>query len=329
MINKVVLNSYMKQLYLFLVFVITSATLSAQDFSIVDAKIKTYPKRITAKKLADKISTDFTSDNEKVRALFSWLAFNIRYDLIAFNNLSARKTQFSYRNEAEKKAKLKAIKDAIVQKTLARRSGICEDYAQTFANICTLLNIENEVIKGNVRISSNDIGKVNNQANHAWNAVKLNNKWLYLDATWAAGAVKNGRWQRNFNDYYFNIPKEKYFLTHFPEDILWQLRVKRMSLKSYFQQPIYTTDFLKKQYKLIAPTTGIITKKTNTPITFILENIAKNQAIYCGFKGLKYAQKPKISFEKNQTIVSILPPKNSNEVFLLIDKQVVAIFLIK
>ncbi|WBX73088.1 transglutaminase [Tenacibaculum pacificus] len=319
----------MKQLYLFLVFVITTATLSAQDFSTVDAKIKTYPKIITANKLADKISADFTSDDEKVRAVFSWIAFNIRYDLKAFYNPSKKRINFRYRNEAEKQTKINNIKNDIVKKTMARRSGVCEGYAQTFSKICTLLNIENDVIKGHVRISSNDIGKVNNPANHAWNAVKLNNKWLYLDATWAAGAVNNGRWQRSFNEYYFNIPKEKYFLTHFPDDILWQLRVKRMSLQAYFQQPIYSSSFLKTSYKLITPINGIITKKANTPITFTLENIAKNQTIYCGFKGVKYAQKPKISFEKNQTIVSILPPKNSKEVYLIIDKEVMLEFLIK
>lgn len=318
----------MKQLY-FLLVLLTITDISAQDFLTVDAKVKTYPKIITAHKLADKITADFNSNQEKVRAVFSWISFNIRYDLEEFYNPKQKRIGFQYRDETEKKAKIKAIKDGIVQKTMARRSGVCEGYAQTFSKICTLLNIENEIIKGYVRNSSSDIGKINNRTNHAWNAVKINNKWFYIDATWAAGAVINGNWQHNFNAYYFNIPKEKYFLTHFPQDILWQLRVQRMSLETYFKQPIYSSSFLKKTYKLIAPINGIITKNANTPITFIIENITKNQTIYCGFEGFKYAKKPTISFEKNKATISIIPPINSKEIYLIIDKEVVLEFLIR
>lgn len=304
------------------------SSLSAQDFSSVDTKIKTYPKLITADKLANKIATDFNSEEEKVRAIFTWLSFNISYNLEEFYDPTQKKVSFRYRNEDEKQSKIKAIKEAIVTKTLSNRSAVCEGYAQTFSKICSLLNIENEVIKGYVRNSSNDIGKIKNRANHAWNAVKLNNKWIYIDATWAAGAVMNGNWQRNFNDYYYNIPKEKYFLTHFPEDSLWQLRVKRMSLEAYFNQPIYASSFLSKKYELIKPTSGIIYKKANTPISFTLKNISPNQTIYCGFRGSKYAKKPTITFKKNTVIVSITPPKNSKEVYLIIDKEVVLEFLI-
>ncbi|CAM1352482.1 transglutaminase domain-containing protein [Tenacibaculum insulae] len=318
----------MKQLFLFL-FISIPTFLSAQKFLEVDTKIKTYPKLITASKLADKISTDFNSDEEKVRAVFSWLSFNIRYNLDEFYNPKQKRIHFRYKDEADKQAKIRAIKDNIVKKTLSSRSAVCEGYAQTFGKVCTLLNIENQVVKGYVRNSSYDIGRVTKTTNHAWNAVKLNNKWIYIDATWAAGAVTNGKWQHYFNDYFFNIPKQKYFYTHFPEDKLWQLRVKRMSLNTYFKQPIYTPFFLKKDYKLIKPNSGILYKKEDGSVSLTLKNIRKNQSILCGFRGFKYAKKPRTSFNKNMVIINIIPPKNSKEIYLIIDNDVVLEFLLK
>ncbi|WNW02961.1 transglutaminase domain-containing protein [Tenacibaculum sp. HL-MS23] len=317
----------MKQLYF--LFFLTFSSLYAQDFTSIDEKIKTYPKLITADKLANKITADFNSDQEKVRAVFSWLAFNIRYDLEEFYNPSQKKIGFRYRTENEKQAKIKAIKEAIVTKTLSSRSAVCEGYAQTFSKICSLLNIENEVIKGHVRNSSSDIGKINNRTNHAWNAVKLNNKWMYIDATWAAGSVTYGKWQRNFNNYYYNIPKEKYFFTHFPEGVLWQLRVKRMSLKEYFNQPIYSSYFLKNDYEVVTPTSGIVYRKPNKPVSLTLKNVKSNQSIYCGFRNSKYTKKPKVTFNKNTATISIIPPANSKEIYLIIDKEVVLEYLLK
>jgi transglutaminase/protease-like cytokinesis protein 3 len=308
---------------------LTTSSLFAQDFFQVDNKIKTYPKIITASKLANKITIDFNTDQEKVRAVFTWLSLNIKYNLKEFYNPSQKRIEFNYKDEAERLEKIKAIKDNIVKQTLSTRGAVCEGYAQTFSKVCTLLNIENEVIKGYVRNSSNDIGKIKDRANHAWNAVKLNNKWFYIDVTWAAGAVTNGNWQRNFNDYYFSIPKEKYFFTHFPEDSLWQQRVKRMSLDAYFKQPIYSSSFLKKGYKLIKPSTGTINLKANNSISFVIKNVHQNQSIYCGFRGYKYAKKPELTFNKGTVTISITPPKNSNEIFLIIDKEVVLEFLIK
>ena len=317
----------MKQLYFFLLLTVSS--LSAQDFSSVDTTVKTYPKLITAEKLADKIATDFTSDEEKVRAIFSWLSKNITYNLEEFYKPTKKRISFRYRSEADKQAKIKTIKDNIVRKTLATRTAVCEGYAQTFGKVCTLLNIENEVIKGYVRNSSNDIGKIKNRANHAWNAVKLNGKWVYIDATWAAGAVINSKWQRNFNDYYFNIPKEKYFFTHFPEDLLWQLRVKRMSLSEFFNQPIYSSSFLKKNYIINKSKSGILRKNADSSIKISLKNIKPNQKIHFGFRGHQYMKQATVSFKKNVAEISIVPPRNSKEVFLIIDEKVVLEYLLK
>lgn len=316
----------MKQLLFFLFF--TSLTVFSQDFSDIQEKVSSYPKLITAENLAKTIAKDFNSKELQVKAAFYWLTQNIRYDLEAFYNPKNKRVSFRYRDEAERLQKIREIKDNIVKETLRTRKGVCEGYAQSFAKICTLLNIENEVIKGYIRNTSREISRPRNSTNHAWNAVKINNKWRYLDATWAAGAVTNGKWQRRFNPYYYNIPKNKHFKTHFPADKLWQLRIGQMNLAEFYNQPIYDSSFLKSNIQLIAPQKGIA-NTTNNQIEIKLKNLKDNQRVMIGFLGYQFAVEPKIVRKNNISTLTIIPPEKAKELFVLVDREVMLEFLIQ
>ncbi|WP_299103648.1 transglutaminase domain-containing protein [uncultured Tenacibaculum sp.] len=316
----------MKQLLFFLFF--TSFTLFAQDFSEVSEKVATYPKLISAENLAKNIARDFSSKENQLKAAFYWITKNIRYDLEEFYNPKNKRVSFRYRDEAERLQKIREIKDNIVRETLRSRKGVCEGYAQTLAKICSLLNIENEVIKGYIRNSSTEINRPRNSTNHAWNAVKINNQWRFIDATWAAGAIMNGKWQRSFNPYYYNIPKDKHFKTHFPESKLWQLRIGRMTLDDFYNQPIYASSFLNSTVKLVSPQKGILTSRNNE-VKIKLGNIAANQHIMVGFMGYQFAIQPKIVRTNNITTLTINPPEEAQELFVLIDREVMLEFLIQ
>ncbi|MGK4568754.1 hypothetical protein [Flavobacterium sp. 3HN19-14] len=60
---------------------------NAQDFQKVDGLVKTYPKSFSSPDdLAIRINEDFTRDDEKVRAIYTWMALNIAYDAETFFN---------------------------------------------------------------------------------------------------------------------------------------------------------------------------------------------------------------------------------------------------
>lgn len=316
----------MKQLLFFLFF--TSLSVFSQDFSSIQEKVNSYPKLITAENLATSISKDFNSKEDQVKAAFFWLTQNIQYDLEDFYNPKNKRVSFRYRDEAERLQKIREIKDNIVKQTLRTRKGVCEGYAQTLAKVCSLLQIENEVIKGYIRNTSKEINRPRNSTNHAWNAVKLHNKWIFLDATWAAGAVMNGKWQRRFNPYYYNIPKSKHFKTHFPVDKLWQLRIGRMELADFYNQPIYDSSFLQSNLQLIAPQKGILTS-TNNQVEIKLGNLKRDQRVMVGFLGYQFAVQPKITQKNNISTLNITPPEGAKELFLLINGEVVLEFLIQ
>lgn len=314
---------------LFIFFLLYSFIGLAQDLSEIKLITDTYPGLMTVEKLAKKIEIDFSTDEDKVKATYCWLTKNIRYDLKEFYNPNRKtRTTFRYRTEEEKQQKLKAINNKIVRNTLTKRRAVCEGYARTLAEVCTILNIENSLVTGHVRNSSQVIGNSSLTPNHAWNAVKINNKWIYIDATWGAGSELNGRWIRKFNPYYYNIPKNKYFKTHFPEDSVWRLRVGRITKEKYYNQPIYSNDFLKSDIELKAPTSGILKKKKDNTVHITLDNL-RNKEVFVGFLGNSNAYKPEIRKKGNSSLISFIPPVGAKQCFILIDREVALEFLIQ
>ena len=57
-------------------------------------------------------------------------------------------------------------------------TGICSSYAKAFASLCTMSGIDCIYITGDVTGSDNG---------HAWNMVRLDGKWYYVDTTWDDG----------------------------------------------------------------------------------------------------------------------------------------------
>ena len=308
----------MKSLLFFLLFV---GSLQSQNFTHVDNLVGKYPNFSRVEDLANKIAKDFTSEEDKVRAAFYWLATNIRYDLKEYYNPSQRSYNFRYSTESEKQQKLQAIKDKIVATAFATKYGVCEEYAQAFKKICDLLGIEAAVISGNVRNVPQEIGKPEKASNHAWNAVKLNDKWVILDATWAAGYEYNGRWVQLFNNYFYDIPKHKILKTHYPKDTLWLLRFGRMSVTEFYNQPIYGNLFLNSDVELITPQTGILNVNPSKEIRLKFKNLNANDLIFYTFNGQRYAQKPIILVEKESTTLLIKNAKANSYLNVFINKD--------
>lgn len=308
----------MKQLFFFLLI---SLSTFGQNFEKVDAKVTLYPKFSKAEDLANQINNDFTTDLEKARAAFFWLANNINYNLKEYYSPRQRRYSFRYSSEEEKNQKLQAIKDQLVVDTFKNKLGVCEEYAQSFKKVCDLLNIESEVIKGYVRNDAREIGNVPNRTNHAYNAVKIDDKWLILDATWAAGYENNGKWKRNFNPYFFDIPKDKIFKTHYPEEKIWVLRFGRMSLEEFYNQPIYSNHFLTSDASLLSPKNGIIPISSSNDILLKINNLEPITNVFYIVEGSRYFQKPLLSLENNTTVLSIKNPHRTGSLIVYINNK--------
>ena len=280
-----------------------------------------YPADLTSIGLAKRISNDFSSNKERAEAAFFWVANTIKYNLFAYKNPNSKVIGFRYLDEEDKKRKILAIQDSIVVHTLKTKKAVCEGYARTLSKIYTHLGLENIVVKGFVRNSIHDIGKEQEVSNHVWNLVKIDNDWKIVDATWAAGSVTNGIWKQSYNDYYYDIPRRHYLKTHFPENSQWKFGNK-ISKEEFYHQPIYSSEFLQKNFELIKPLHGIISKRKSKELILEIKNLTSIESVFYAVSTSKYAQKPEITYRNNVGYIKIKSFKKSNHLYVLINKQI-------
>jgi len=278
-------NTY-KYLKVFFTILILSTTLTiqSQSFKNVDDKVRSYPKNIvSAEQLATQIEHDFSSDTDKVRALFVWLTTNITYDLEKFYK-GETKINFSYANQQDLQNKIDAVNIHTVTETMKTKTAVCEGYAQTFKKVSELLKIPSLFITGYSKASINDIGKKPKMEDHAWNAVRIDGKWHLIDATWGAGVAENKKWKPIFNDFYFFTNPDEFLLTHLPTEIGLSFTDTKINVTDFYKTPMYSNAYFKNGLQLISPLEGKLTLASNTSISFELKQLDENVSLHYAFR---------------------------------------------
>src|SRR5690606_707957 len=121
-----------KSIIILLLFTLFSGKMTAQDFTKVDDVVKGYPNKFSSlDKFAEKVNADFTRDDEKAHAIFTWIALNVEYDIGKYG-VNERPVGFSYRTEAEKLAKLKEMDEKLAITTLKSKKAVCHGYSALF-----------------------------------------------------------------------------------------------------------------------------------------------------------------------------------------------------
>jgi hypothetical protein len=142
--------------------------------------------------LAKKLTAKSETDEEKLKVIFDWVTSNIKYDQkAAKNDISITKP---------------------LDEIIRTKSAICTGYSSLIKELCTISGIECHVISGYAKSLPGQ--NVNNSPDHAWNAVKLSDKWFLLDATWSI--------QKNAVKYYLIDPMSM-IISHLPAQRWWQL----------------------------------------------------------------------------------------------------------
>lgn len=169
--------------------------------------------------LAAYLSKGATSDYEKARVIFAWVAKNIRYDDYAFN---ARKGSFS---EPES--------------VLKNRRAVCDGYALLYKALGEAMGLEVEKVSGYAKGFGYAPGHRFARTNHAWNAVKLNGRWILVDPTWAAGSGKpvNGKLKTiyQYDPYWFDVEPHAFLFSHMPVKPEFQAIANPITLAQYEQ----------------------------------------------------------------------------------------------
>lgn len=257
----------------------------SQKISEVDKIVAKYPKSFdSTEKLAERIEKDFDSDAERARAIYGWIAFNIRYDYNAYLN-PPRVQGFSYSTEAEKQRKIKQLNDNLIQKAFKSKKAVCEGFTALYQHLASLMGIKCEIIRGDSKISVRDIGRKTTSSNHAWNIVLIDKKWRLIDVTWGQGYYDSskGRMVNDFNPVYFDTDPDYFFAKHFPDSGTYL--GERLSKDDFLNGPLIYNTTIEKDYKIKSPDSGIIEARNGDKITVEIKNLSKsNQVFYLNKK---------------------------------------------
>ena len=266
--------------FLFLNLLLTNYSFS-QKYDLVDSIVDTYPKNIiTADKLVELINKDFSKQDEKARAVFRWVATNISYDVELAESMNyISKNSFSYKTEKEREIKDKKFKLDLVSSSMNTGKTVCHGYAALMEYLYLKLGLESTIVFGNLRADPSQIGEMPDVTNHAWNVVKIDNIWQFVDVTLAAGFVssKTNLFKFYFNDAYFFTNPGRFFLNHYPTDEKWLLVAKNK--KDFAPLPVFFGGYFQYNYEIIKPQSGICSTQNNQNLIFAIRGLEEYDTI--------------------------------------------------
>ena len=314
-----------------LVFLITNFSY-AQSYAIVDSIITNYPKSFdSSQKLAEKINTDFKTEEEKARAIFTWIATNIHYDLKAYYSQSSNpRIAYSFSSEEERIQKEQKFRYDNAKKLLRTKKGVCEDYASLFHTLCEFVGLKCMTITGTSKTDLNHIGKLPKASDHAWNAVKVGESWRLIDVTWASGIVnlETGKMLQKFNDVYFFTPPAIFFLNHFPDDTRFTMTDK--TAEDFAALPLYYGTYLKSGYEIITPEQGVFSLKDTPSIVFQIADFPQNSSVACVFSNDNKIIPLKLQHQENNALFEIpLTKRNLGYLTIYVNNESVVAYKIQ
>jgi hypothetical protein len=193
------------------------------------------------RKLTLSIVDTTDTSTKQVQSIYNWITSNIKYDIKALKDAEPRSQS--------------------PQQTISRGKGVCQEYSELLATMCNSVGIEAYSIAGYSKGYKYNKEKPFLKANHSWNVVFADSKWMHIDATWGSGylATKPPTYQKILNSVagipfansklyftsensakYFNIPTDLLTKTHYPLDPKWLFSETPMAFEAF------QTDTIKK-----------------------------------------------------------------------------------
>lgn len=303
--------------------------LYSQKYNSVDIIVLKYPKHFeTPKQLANQIQKDFTSEYDKARAIYTWMALNISYDVKTWLNPKPLKT-ITFKTQLEKDLKLQEIKNVTIKNVFKKHLAVCNGYSLLFNHLATLVGLKSDIIEGMAKITPDDIGRRKPIMNHAWNSVMIDGSWRLIDVTWGAGFIANkqGLWVKEFSPFYFDTPSKVFFTKHLPTSRVWLNR--SIDEENFLKAPLLYDEYSDEDYEILEPKTGIIEVIDKQKIVFKIKNLSR-------YENLSYTNKYDVPVQiksikdENKILVFdiIYNKKDGRYITLFVDGKAIATFKI-
>jgi len=211
----------MKKLSCFL-FILVANFVQANppaDYERIDAHARATPPKYTnsIQELANYLAKPAQNNFETVRSFYVWMAENIEYDVDLFRR---------YQSGVSLNVAPQAVLD--------RKRAVCQGYAELFIALCEEVGIDSRLVPGYSKGFGNQNRTDFSLADHAWNAVQIDQKWYLLDVTWGAGGLNEKmQYQAKFTEKYFLAAPDKFVTDHMPLQPMWQLLACPVSISAF------------------------------------------------------------------------------------------------
>jgi transglutaminase-like putative cysteine protease len=155
------------------------------------------------------------SENQLVEIFSYWIADNIAYDTDALSDRSYTPTA----------------------KAFAERKGVCQNHAELLQQMCRLTGIECYVVGGYCKSYDYRKNTRFTEADHAWNVVKVNGKYVPVDITWASGYLEDRQgtlvFRKELKVSEIMADPDYFIARRLPADPRWQLRERPITMRSF------------------------------------------------------------------------------------------------
>jgi hypothetical protein len=201
-----------------------------QLYQAVDARMQQIPDSSarTMAGIARYIKGSFSSETDKARAAFVWVAKNVRYDVDNMYVVS-----------------FAGAPTEVAQQALAKRKGVCTGYAELYNAIAREAGLKSYVITGYTKDQGGALAPIG----HAWCATRLEGQWYLMDPTWSSGYVVEEAFVPRLSNDYFKVEPAHFIRRHMPFDPLWQFLSKPLTTQQFQQAkavrgPVRTFNFV-------------------------------------------------------------------------------------
>ena len=197
---------------LFLSVIFHSESTFAIDYQKIINHVNSTPAKAenSTQELSAYLCRPFDSETEKFAVIYYWVAKNITY------NYSLSTKNLYYENI-----------DQIIDHAVKYKNGVCQHYSELFVRLCQHKGLTAFVVGGYTQTN----GKID-ELSHAWNIIKVNGKWYFVDATWAGSAVQENT-RSLFPNQFFMIRPEENIKTRMPFDPIWQALSKPLKYHEF------------------------------------------------------------------------------------------------
>lgn len=191
------------------------------DTCALNAGVRKIPKKTkNIKTIVKRINESCTTDQDKAYFIYEFIASNFVYDMDRFKSIKKRKVR----------------RELYTKELLSKGKGVCGDYANFYKLLCDSVGVKclrvNGYTSGGILFHTPE----ESTFDHSWNIISINEKWYYVDVTWALNltSVSSKPKEVGHTSFEFLFAGEGEFTwSHMSGDPVYQLCTNKKTFKQF------------------------------------------------------------------------------------------------